>query len=200
MNGTVGWGAGIASSYCGNGDPVAKWVARTGQVYSAPSVSTRPAYFTNSGKPYVQGDDVDDSLSCAALSPSMPSPYWLYLKGRMTGAANSDAFYDSTSGTRLDLYNPGGTYNLFTTRNWDSAVAQGNPDVIGLRVGSPMRFRVNGSESTPPNSGGDLTAMVLLNDVNLTRPLQGYIKSVIGFTSNPSNAVLQQLETYMAAL
>ena len=52
---------------CGDNDPVGTWVARTGQVFTAPSNAARPTFKANAGKPYLQLDGADDTLA-ATLS------------------------------------------------------------------------------------------------------------------------------------
>ena len=62
---------GITSSQCAVGDPVSKWIARTGQIFEAPTNAARPILRQGTnGRYYLEGDGVDDNMLAVAASGS----------------------------------------------------------------------------------------------------------------------------------
>lgn len=127
------WVAGIVSSLASANDPVSKWIAKTGQIFSSSAVSKRPTYKLGNNGYYLSFDGVDDTLTGDSLTDlTNVEAAELFVNNRINSLEGDDVIiqFKTNSGTSravLLMKDLGGT---------QPSTYRGNTQIGGRRLDS----------------------------------------------------------------
>lgn len=173
---------------CTDGASVGSWVARTGQIFVAPSDGQRPIYRTNNGQPYLEFDGSDDTLANAAINFDISNQEtWLTTRGTGTnfidiGDGAQRLYYTGglTAATTGSLYIKTGAFHETANQFLPRHVFTPHGYTVSPGV---AKFLLNGWEgpgiSSPWFNTWSATGVKIANGVTVNSPFKGLIQHVV---------------------